>query len=1409
MKQHGKVKSPLGQNKRLSYHSREPSATDTFPSTSNPRTPHKRTTSTNSVLASQGNPPVTGSTHSHKRTTSTASSQNSNFLADQYDRDRKAIITYCFTKPDHKTGAPPNNYITHVRIIEDARYPSQRPPPTSRIENKKKRILIVSSKPNAPNDVQLHKARENLDGSFQIGRTWDLRDLIRIERDSVVPEGFVFVMGKRYYWETNTAKERTVFIKSLVNIYMQALSGKVPELINWDLGMFYMDEKSYRRAVITGGSRRSSSNDNRLAGTATTTTTATATTTATSTPTPLGSPGADILPATASTSYITSTAPSHKAAAPVSPAVMEPPPRSRERLENYRTSGNTPTTMPTASNTQERGLLGKPFYSGSATTDTINQVANNNYVPEPQPQQQYETTKPSTSQPQVAQPPRIEVTQEGDAKIDGLQAPASTLPKIAQMAVYGKDSTLSKKPAEAPLSMEKRRAVPATEYVKVRQQQQSTSNVAKPVAVENDEQNLDLDMNRSHTPVSSSLTRTANVQPMERKEIEESEEEEEEEYFHDPIESPERHPRYVERAQDQYEQGEDLNEVIDLTSEHIVREKEEEEEEEEKVAEEEEEEDQYRNEDITTKYTEGQDTERPLGKIPSEGDLPFESRTDIRYTQLLQPDSPHKYHEVTTIEEEEQEPSSSLVSGLDNGDLVGLHRPGSQHAKKIVEVDDEALLEALTDINWELDDDVDEVLERLDLKLAQTEHTFNRGLVDLQSLKPHFDAYEKNVDVECDKMNPTLSLFLMEMNNFVDDIDFVESQDNGLQVESANKKMLWNTLSDLLNTVSLDEATLKELLKCPIRERNLPWMERQLDALFKAVKAITGETRDKDDSLQDMEALKRRRQYYERVTELFLERVVAEMGSMFAYIKTDSASDEQLISILQRLLTFSSLILFCKEISPESYSAIIDQWNKNVQPVYAKMWEKSIRDIESLCIAGRNNIGQGLASQPGVDNLLKQWKTYRETRKIVEDHPIYWSVLSNIIEMLNFLERQCIIYQNFVSNFFHISSTQSFSSYITKYQEPNSRIIDLETVKQMESDRASADAETHLVTKVFHTIISQIIAMFTDVMKTNQTIILPIFLVLEQKTRSLESSNQEYLFTAFKRMMAQQKQLWSEFVDDQLLAIDREAANISGRELIPAILELPVFIKNLQDALRFTERQIDVKSDAEPFETRTMANEAVVKFYDAIVSILSKNKSTGKVNSLQQVVLTPEGLNEACTLLINTNWLVELLSLVNLEANGLFDSSIQTCKTIFETERDLYADFLLHSYMPKLTSFVTGATLVVERSQDRTANPAMWGAYNKRNLSAILENYTSEEIKVMVAKLNERMLNDMASSQPGLMADVLTDKLWSCIQGQMVSLYLKLLTLIERYYKGIRCKFTKNDVITAFEKFKRSKPVME
>lgn len=97
--------------------------------------------------------------------------------------------------------------------------------------------------------MRMHKARENNDGSFSIGKTWMLDDLSSIQSYSAyVPKtpieqqqkewastvGFVVTIGKPYYWHARSSKEKEFFIGSLVKIYKKYTGGKVPELIGFD-----------------------------------------------------------------------------------------------------------------------------------------------------------------------------------------------------------------------------------------------------------------------------------------------------------------------------------------------------------------------------------------------------------------------------------------------------------------------------------------------------------------------------------------------------------------------------------------------------------------------------------------------------------------------------------------------------------------------------------------------------------------------------------------------------------------------------------------------------------------------------------------------------------------------------------------------------------------------------------------------------------------------------------------------------------------------------------------------------------------------------------------------------------------------------------------------------------------------
>lgn len=91
----------------------------------------------------------------------------------------------------------------------------------------------------------MHKSKENASGTFSIGKTWNLDDLTQIEsytgpqvnssfRDWAGDTGFLVMLGKPYFWQAQTDKEKKFFIASLIKIYGKYTGGKTPELSGFD-----------------------------------------------------------------------------------------------------------------------------------------------------------------------------------------------------------------------------------------------------------------------------------------------------------------------------------------------------------------------------------------------------------------------------------------------------------------------------------------------------------------------------------------------------------------------------------------------------------------------------------------------------------------------------------------------------------------------------------------------------------------------------------------------------------------------------------------------------------------------------------------------------------------------------------------------------------------------------------------------------------------------------------------------------------------------------------------------------------------------------------------------------------------------------------------------------------------------
>jgi exocyst complex component 1 len=178
--------------------------------------------------------------------TSGSASTDGMTRAQKFEDEKRRIIESCFSKKD-TDGSQVESYITHIQVTEDALYPSAPAPPDSGAENKKPRVIIVAVRKSGR--VRVHKARENNSGSFSIGKTWNLDDLGPIQSwTGVAPAteeeqqlkqwasdiGFVVTLGKPYYWQASTSREREFFIGSLIKIYRKYTGGKLPEMIGFD-----------------------------------------------------------------------------------------------------------------------------------------------------------------------------------------------------------------------------------------------------------------------------------------------------------------------------------------------------------------------------------------------------------------------------------------------------------------------------------------------------------------------------------------------------------------------------------------------------------------------------------------------------------------------------------------------------------------------------------------------------------------------------------------------------------------------------------------------------------------------------------------------------------------------------------------------------------------------------------------------------------------------------------------------------------------------------------------------------------------------------------------------------------------------------------------------------------------------
>jgi len=148
---------------------------------------------------------------------------------------------------------------------------------------------------------------------------------------------------------------------------------------------------------------------------------------------------------------------------------------------------------------------------------------------------------------------------------------------------------------------------------------------------------------------------------------------------------------------------------------------------------------------------------------------------------------------------------------------------------------------------------------------------------------------------ECDELEGLLTLYSVELSSLNEDIAFIEAQSQGLQVQSANQKLLQSELQSLVDTMSLDRRTLDPLQHLPLNDVTLlEKVEYCVSRLYQAMLTIDPTLHSSstarpgsrstfgDNETSNMVALRQKKGIYEKECAKFSQRLLECLESKFA-----------------------------------------------------------------------------------------------------------------------------------------------------------------------------------------------------------------------------------------------------------------------------------------------------------------------------------------------------------------------------------------------------------------------------------------------------------------------------------------------------------------------------------------------
>ncbi|KAK2594681.1 hypothetical protein QQS21_007590 [Conoideocrella luteorostrata] len=1388
--------------------------------------------------------------------------------AERFEDEKRRIIESCFGKRD-TDGSTLETYITHIRIIEYSSHPSTPPPPQARgPDAQKPRAIIVAVRKSGR--VRLHKSKENANGTFSIGKTWNLDDLSHIEgytgpqvspsnREWGGDTGFLVTLGKPYFWQAQTDKEKKFFVASLIKIYGKYTGGKVPELAGFD-------QKELDQ--VLGAGRRPG-------------------TTAAPPPPPPQSRPPPLEQTPSQHSVASGTSASSMPPVPPIPQVPSAsntpdPPRFQKSPAGIRpplNGNNSPVASFDSNVSRDRmgprwtnqpnksqDSVANSFVTATTTRtdDTSSQPPRSrNGMNGPGALGRFGDTREASEPPQepLPVPPS-----QGPSQSEGKPPPERRRPPMDPSRPLDRDlvppplnsPTARRDPVVPPprsndrISSRKDNRQPPPLVGEVRDRSRpppgipsldkSKSESTKPESISEPTNNSSTSL-----PVTVASDAASSVEPP-------------------PEPDEEMRPGLGPMIKSKKSKGDIAGALWKAASAATA----------------------FRPRPGGAGERLRQFQAKPDGPDGITGVVPAPPRPvtpEVPKPASAPPEAPKQSLESESIEPPAAAPSPApaavpevTLTIPNSSQPTVVEPPQAKEAKKedapketprrsVVAGNDAKYLQNLGVDPSLLDERSEEFGKWLDFfgwvpgqemrshsteeMKSDLEREINRAqaggwLARFKEEDERVAAIKRGIDLamgECEELDNLLTLYSVELSTLSDDIAYIEAQGQGLQVQTANQKLLKRELESLLETCAITATDLEALRMAPLEDsRGLQAVEAALVTLFKAMVKIdptlggvepmpnanptSDQTAAFNTDYGNMRIVQEKKEMYLQESAYFMRRLIEFMARQFddSYTGSKRALEGALSKKVDAshydagrdlLWKYSPLMLYARDVDLENWNRLIQIYQDKSHPLYKgqfqnviSIWRKNARKMtgeeaellfsfkvekqqEGVATAARKmtvkrsqTLARALRS-PLADNSSRS-----NTEKANADSRSFpYEVFSGVLEdLLPLVEME----QNFIIDFFHATTLEQgdFRDAVAVHAPRDRRGGDLKRHRLMEPDRDLARRVTRSMEVIFAFLESELQRLMEWVTAQDPLQGVGVLAVLEKKLSEIGQSNQDYLNTLLQKLHSLLEARFSKFVEEQIKAIEETKVKINKRKGVISFFRVfPAFMTAIENMVSGLDSNLALRRMIDREYDRILKC-----MFDSLMVIAREHPAVG-VGSGTADPEDKEALNFHVLLIENMNHFLEDTDTRGLE---VLEEWKDQANTEYHEHMGMYLNAVMRRPLGKLLDYLENIEAQIQTGKSPTAI-ARQPSNDKAIFNKVLSNFDSKEVRKGIEALRKRVEKHFGDADDPALSRALVSKITSECEKFYLEVETRIGQITTDVYGGdVPFEWPRADVKTAF-----------